>query len=252
MAKFALKGTRLFTGGVDLTTVNNKIDLKAEIEEKEATAFNPASTTVVWKEVLGGIASTTCSAAGQWEAGDETKVDDGTWAALGGVGALTVFPAGGAVAVGDICYLTKMLTGSYQVGGAIGDVAPWSFEAAGAWPLVRAACLNPPGTARTATGSVLGPQIGATSSAQALYITLHVLSVSGTSTPSLTVAITSDNNSGFSSPAAVGTFTAATAVGSQTMKVAGPITDDYVRAGWTISGTSPSFLFLVAAGIGPA
>jgi hypothetical protein len=252
MGKFVLKGSRLFAGGVDLTAVNNKIELKTEVDERETTAFNPSSTSEVWSEVLGGIASASCSAEGQWEAADATKVDDASWSALGGVGPLTVCPAGGAVAAGDLAYLTKMLTGSYQLGGSVGDVAPWTLELAGSYPLVRGSALHPPGTARTATGTGTAVQIGALSATQALYVTLHVLSVSGSSSPTITVKIQSDDNSGFSSATDRTTFTAATAVGGQTAKISGAVTDDYWRAQWTVTGTSPSFLLMVAAGIGPS
>lgn len=252
MAKFVLKGTRLFSGGADLTSVSNKVELSAETEDAEVTAFNPASSTVVWKEVLGGLSSCDASCEGQWEATDASKVDNEAWTSLGGVGAFTVFPIGGAVAAGDVGYLTKMLNGSYTLGGAVGDVAPWSLELTGSWPLVRGACINAPGTARTTTGTGTSLQIGALLSTQALYVTLHILSISGTSTPTLTVTVQSDTATGFPSSATQATFAAATAIGSQTVKIAGPITDDWWRVGYTISGSSPSFLFLATAGIGPA
>lgn len=250
MAKAVLKGVRLFAGGVDLTTVNNKISLESEVEPKDATAFNPNSNTIVWQELLAGIASTKASGEGQWEAGDASKVDDGSWSGLGGVGAWTVCPVGAAV--GDLAWPTKMLEGSYELLGSVGDVAPWKADWTGSWPLPRGQVLHPPGTARTTTGSGTARQLGALSATQALYVTLHVLSVSGTSTPTITVAIDSDDNSGMSSPTTRGTFAAATAIGGQTMKISGAVTDDWWRASWTISGTNPSFLFLVAAGIGPA
>jgi hypothetical protein len=103
-------------------------------------------------------------------------------------------------------------------------------------------------TARTATGTGTSVQLGAVSSTQRLYVALHVFSVSGT-TPSLTVAIQSDNATGFPSASTVTTLTAATAIGSQITRVAGPITDDWFRVSYTISGTDPSFLFAVTAGI---
>lgn len=249
MGKFVLKGVRVFSGGVDLTSNSSKVELKSEIEAKEVTAFNPNSTTEVWAEVLGGLASTTVDGEGQWEAGDPSKVDDGLWATRGGVGPLTVCPAGAAV--GDLAWVTRALNGSYALGGQVGDVAPWSATWSGSWPLARGQVLHPPGAARTVTGSGTARQLGALSDTQALYVTAHVLSASGT-TPSLTLTVESDDAAGMASPITQGTFAAASTVGGQAVKIPGPVVDGWWRVRWTVSGTGPSFLFVVAAGIGPA
>ncbi|MFI6270733.1 hypothetical protein [Micromonospora zamorensis] len=249
MAKFTLKGVRLFSGGVDLTSNTNKVELKAEIEEKDVTAFSVTSTTEVWNQVIGGLATTTADAEGQWEAGDASKVDDALWAARGGLGPLTICPAGATD--GALAWLTKSLSGSYALGGQVGDVAPWSASWAGSWPLSRGLVLHPPGTARTATGNGVVRQLGAVTSGRALYVTVHVLSAAGT-TPSLTVVVESDDNAGMSSAVTRATFTAATTAGGQSVQIVGPVTDDWWRVRWTITGSTPSFLFVAAAGIGPA
>lgn len=249
MAKFVLKAVRLFTGGADLTSNNNALEVSSEVEDKDVTTFQSDPTSPLWREVLGGLASTTATGSGQWEAGDASKVDDATWSALGGVGAWTACPSGANV--GDVAWVTTMLTGSYSLGDAVGEVAPWKADWNSSWPMARGQILHPPGTARTTTGTGTARQLGALSTSQALYVTLHVLSVSGT-TPSITVAIESDDSSGFASATTRATFTAATDRAGQTVKISGAVTDDWWRASWTISGTSPSFLFVVAAGIGPA
>jgi hypothetical protein len=82
-----------------------------------------------------------------------------------------------------------------------------------------------------------------------MYANLHVLSVSGTSTPTLTVSVASDNAVGFPSSAAQGAFAAATAVGGESIRIPGAILDDWWRVTWTITGTNPSFLFLVSMGV---
>lgn len=245
MGKFVLQNVRLFVAGADLTTVNNQLEIKAETEVKEATAFVP--TGDAWAEVLAGTRSVEASGEGQWEAGDLSKVDDAAFAALGVATPWTACPA--TAAVSSLAYLFNSLNGSHQIGGSVGDVAPWKVDGKGNSPLVRGVIAHPPGTARTASGTGTSIQLGAVSASQALYVGLHVHSVSGTSTPTLTARIESDNATGFPSAATVGTFTAATAIGGQWMRVAGPITDDWFRAAWTISGTSPSFLFTVSFGI---
>jgi hypothetical protein len=246
VSKFVLANVRLFTGGADLTTVNNKLELGAEVEEKESTAFVPSGS--VWKEVLGGIRSTSASAAGQWEAGDTGKVDDVSFADLGSITPWTACPA--TAAVGSLAWLTGFLRTNYVLGGAVGDVAPWSANGSGNWPLVRGLIGHDPGTAETANGNGTAQQItGGVPSGQSLYAALHVLSVAGTSTPTVTVKIQSDNAVGFPSSTDVLTFTAATARGGQLLRAAGPITDDWFRVSWTITGTTPSFLFVVSLGV---
>jgi len=248
VAKDILRNVRIFTGGADLTGQSNKLELSVEYEDKDVTNFGSVDSSLgVWKEVLAGNASGKVSMAGQWEAGDTSKVDDDTWAALGGIGAFTVCPVDGNV--GSLAYLGKLLRANYQFGGAEGDVNMWTVNGSTSGTVARGVSLHPPGTARTATGNGTAFQLGAVSATQHIYANLHVLSVSGTSTPTITVKLQSDDNSGFSSATDRLTFTTATARTDEYLSLAGAVTDDYWRVQWTITGSSPSFLFIVSAGI---
>jgi hypothetical protein len=245
VAKTVLTNVRCFAVGVDLTGNSNKIELSSEVEAKETTNYNSSG----YKEVVGGLASAEISGEGQWEAGDETKVDDASWAQLGGVGPWSI-SANNSAAVGDLAYFTQALRADYKLGDEVGEVAPWTSTAKSSWPLVRGQFAHPPGTARTASGTGTGLELGAVAAKKRLYASLHVLSVAGT-TPSITARVESDDNSGFTSATTRLTFTAATAVGGQILRSDGTaITDTWWRVAWTISGTSPSFLFAAALGIG--
>lgn len=243
MSKFILLNARLFAVGADLTGASNKIELTAEVEDKETTNYYSAG----YKEVLGGLGSAEVAAEGQWEAADSTKVDNASWTQLGGVGPWTACPDNAAV--GDLAYITQCLRSSYSLGGAIGDVAPWSGKGTSAWPLVRGQMAHPAGTARTTTGVGTAVQLGAVTAGKRLYAALHVLSVAGT-TPSITARIESDNAVGFPSATTQLTFTAANAAGGEALRTTGgAITDDWFRVAWTITGTTPSFLFATSFGI---
>lgn len=243
MSKFVLLNARLFAVGADLTGASNKIELTSEIEDKETTNYYSAG----YKEIIGGLGSAEVSAEGQWEAGDVTKVDNASWSQLGGVGPWTACPDNAAV--GDLAYITQCLTASYALGGSIGDVAPWSAKGSSAWPLVRGQIGHPAGTARTSTGTGTGVQLGAVAADKRLYAALHVLSVAGT-TPSITARIESDSDNTFASPTTQLTFTAATAAGGEALRTTGgAITDTWFRVAWTISGTTPSFMFATSFGI---
>lgn len=244
MSKVILTDTRLWVDGVDLTGASNKVEVNAEVEAKESTTYASQG----WKEFLGGLASSEWKAAGFWEAGDASLVDDSTWANLGGIDTVTTVPAGGGQ-VGDVAYFTQVLTASYTLLGDVGEIAPWQAALSGSWPLVRGLVAHPSGTARTATGTGTAQQLGAVAAGKSLYAAVHVLSVAGT-TPSLTARVESDDNGAFSSPTTRATFTAATAPGGQILRTDGTaIADDWWRIAWTITGTGPSFLFSSALGI---
>lgn len=243
MSFFTLTDVRLFAVGADLTGHSNKVELSAEFEEKDTTNYGSAG----WKEVLGGLGSAELSGEGQWEAGDPGLVDDASWSELGGVGPYTVGPDGAAV--GDLAYFMKALRADYKLGDAVGEVAPWTGAAKSAWPLIRGQVAHPPGSAQTATGTGTGLELGALAAEQRLYASLHVLSASGT-TPSITVTVESDADNTFGSATTRLTFDAATAEGGQILRTDGTaITDTWWRLAWTISGTTPSFMFVSALGI---
>ncbi|MEE1763699.1 hypothetical protein [Streptomyces sp. SP18BB07] len=239
-----LTNVRCFAVGVDLTGVSNKVEISAEVESKDRT--NYASNG--WKETIGGLASAEISGEGQWEAGDPSKVDDASWSQLGGVGPWSI-SANNAATVGSLAYLTNALRSDYKLGDAVGEVAPWTGTAKSAWPVARGQFAHPPGTARTATGTGTGLELGAVAAGKRLYASLHVLSVAGT-TPSITARVESSVDNTFAAPTTRLTFAAATAVGGQILRTDGTaITDTWWRMAWTISGTAPSFMFVDALGI---
>lgn len=243
MGKQILTDVRLFAVAADLSGHSNKVEVSAEFEDKDATNYRSQG----WKEVMAGLASAEITGEGQWEAGDPSLVDDASWAQLGGVGPWTVCP--GEASVGALAYFTRALRSEYKQGEAVGEIAPWSGMAKSSWPLVRGQIMHPPGTPRTATGTGTAVEAGAVAAGKRLYAALHVLSAAGT-TPSITVHVESDSASDFAAPTTQVTFAAATAPGGQALRTSGTaITDTWWRLGWTVTGTTPSFLFAAALGI---
>ncbi|MGJ5897967.1 hypothetical protein ACSCBZ_39375 [Streptomyces niveiscabiei] len=245
MSKTVLLNVRTFAAGADLTSASNKIELSAEVEDKDATNYASQG----WKEILGGLGSAELSGEGQWEAGDPSRVDDASWAHLGTVVPWSVSANNGA-AVGDVAYLLAALRSDYKLFDAVGEVAPWTGTGKSSSPLVRGQFAHPPGTARTATGTGTGLQLGAVPAGRRLHAALHVLSAAGT-TPSLTARVESAPDNTFAAPTTRLTFTPATASGGQILRTDGTaITDTWWRIAWTITGTTPSFLFVGTLGIG--
>ena len=244
MSKFTLQNVRLFAAGADLTTRNNRAEMSMEAESKDATAFTATGNT--WHEELAGIKTVTVDGAGQWEAGDLSMVDDSAFAMLGATAPLTLCPQ--TAVDGSLAYLTAFNRQAYTLGGAVGDVVPWSGHWVGNWGLARGQVLATP-TARTVTGtgSIITLPNAPLLASQYAVGTLHLMGL--TVGASVTLTIQSAATVGFASPTTRLTFNAQSAIGGQVFRIAGPITDLYWRASYTISGSSPSLLFMSAIGV---
>lgn len=248
MGAHVLKNVRLFVGGLDLTGTSNKLEIKKKVETKPVTtwgSYDPV-TGQVWEENIGGLASAEMSASGPDAFGvglTNEVLSDG----VGVVGAWSAMPL--SADVGAVAHLGYAIEGDVAALGALGDVAPW----AGSWktssPMPRGFVLHPPGTARTSTGTGTSVEYVQVAAGQKLYAVLHVLSIAGTSTPTLTAKIQADTATGFPSATDRITFAPATAVGGQWMSDATVSADTWYRVVWTISGSSPSFLFTCSLGV---
>lgn len=244
--KMVLLDARIFAGGADLSGSGNKIELSDEAEFKTTTNWRSGGA----REGQAGLAECQIQYGGQWEAGNASYPDDAAWAQRRTKEPWSVAPEGDSdLAPGNLMYLTRAITLQRSFWGGVGEVAEASAMAAGDRPLVRGLSAHASGVPRTATGTGTALELGAVTAGRYLYANLHVLSVSGTSTPTITVSVQSDDNSGFSSATTRGSFAAKTAVGGEQIRIAGPFTDTWWRLSWTISGSTPSFLFLASMGI---
>lgn len=231
---------RLYLAQYDLSGDLNVIALEATGELKDATRLTDAG-----HRRLAGLKQSQLEARGYWQAG-VGLVDEALFTKLG----LADVPLSVAVkdgVAGDNAYLFRAAIGIYEMGGQIGEVSPFRASAEGSAGEVLARGLVLHNATQTATGVGTAFNLGAIASGQTLYAALHVLTVvSGTT---LSARLESDDASGFLSPTTRLTFTAQTAAGSEWKTLAGPITDAWWRVGFTISGPSPSFAFIVTAGI---
>jgi hypothetical protein len=243
----------LFSQGTRLTCFTNAMTLDLSADAVEHTTYCSSGLRDFrqglksWSLQASGFADYAASTA------HSTAIPPGEEIAptnQGSVRALTVCPVSGTE--GTAAYL---FGGYYSemvpVGAAVGDMAPYSFSAMptmkGFGHRMGRGILEANRTV-TATGNTTGSEvIGAVASGSRLCATLHVFTLSGTS-PSITAKIQVDDNSGFSSATDAITFTAATTRGGEYKDTAGPITDTWLRAQWTISGTSPSIAFAIAVG----
>lgn len=250
MAHFALLDVDLYAGtsstALDLSCFANSISVTTDVSMVMATTLCSGG----WEEPIAGLRSTTWTASGPTDmatatASQTSAVDEVLAVGLGGDYVLAAVPMGGTV--GNVAYFTRGTLSSRTVlDGAVGDLATHSVSFAGNQPMVRGV-LDTVSTI-TSSGNSTGSLLGAVSATQRVWAACHFLTAGGT-TPSITVKIQSDDNSGFTSPTDRITFSAQTSKGAQFSSATGAISDTYWRALWTVSGTSPSFQTRVVIGI---
>lgn len=237
---------RYFAGPADLTAQTNKVELEWSAEDKDTTNYGSNGK----KERIAGIEDVMINAEGQYEAGDPGYADDSWWDARRVVEAHTIGPH--TAAVGAAAYLTEAVRLNGKLFGTVGDVAAFVLGASGDAGLGVGMFAQSPGSPVTADGAGTAFQLGAVPAGKRLMASLHVLSVSGT-TPTLDVIIESDTVEAFSgSPETRLTFTQETEPGSGQVLVSavGAHADTWYRASFDVGGTNPSFLCVVAVGIG--
>ena len=242
MAIFALTDGRCYIGGYDLSDHIVGMNLNLTSEELDTTTINSGG----YRSRAGGLKDAQFTANGYFEAG-ANKPDALLGASTGSEHIVTVMADSGA---GNTSYFFKARQFEYTLLGAVGELTPFNISASqSADQPVKATQMNDDSATITANGNTTGRQLGAVTSAQKVYASLHVWSVAGSSTPTLTAKIQSDDNSSFTSATDRITMTSATTITSEYKTASGAITDDYWRVNWTLSGTSPVFKAIVSIGI---
>jgi hypothetical protein len=238
-----LKNCGIFSDGYDFSGDHNEInlDLSKEILDKttfSATRKSKEKTLGLAEAKANGMGFVNLAAAGS----DKIFFDQ-----LSLVQKLTsIMPK--TQSAGDIVYFMQALRSTYKPGMKVGQLMSFSYDLESYGDIVNGTVLL--NSTVSSSGNGTAYNLGQVSASQKLYAGIHVLSVSGTGTPTITGKIQSDNLEGFGSPTDRITFAAKTAIGSEwATPVSGAITDGWWRFNYTISGTNPSFLVLVVMGI---
>lgn len=239
MAKQILTNCGIYLDKYEISSDFNSAVIDADTDIQDVTSFGDDT-----RQYLPGFKGVRIACSGFYnptgnDAAIEARKDQSS----------SVFSIAASNAAGGVGFMSRSIIANYRPFVAtIGQAGTFEFQAQSTTPPFIRGVLLDRRTALTATGTGTGSEAGAILAAQVGYAALHVFSASGT-TPSLTVKIQSDDNSGFTSATDRITFTAATEAGAQWGSVNGAVTDTYWRAVWTISGTSPSFGFAVFFGI---
>jgi len=242
MPKQVLTNARLWIGAHNFSGDANALVLDYLAELKDDTALLDVA-----RSRLPGLRACALQAEGYINSG-VGEIDAPLFDSIGLSDVpVTVCPIAGA-AEGDRAFTMLAAGADYQQQAPVGELYRFSAGAqCRGVPLIRGQLLH--NNTRTASGNGTGQQLGALAAGQKLFASLHVLTVSGGS-PSLTVAVQSATSQGGSYTSRI-TFGAKTAPGYEWGSVTGAISGDpaWWRANWTISGSTPSFVFVVAAGL---
>ncbi|AVX21595.1 hypothetical protein SAMN02745885_01656 [Carboxydocella sporoproducens DSM 16521] len=226
---------KVYCNGYDLTPCLTSVSVSGELEAVEATTLGSTA-----KSYVPGLQDATISAEGIHSPA-VGEIEYVVQAALGAGNESTwcYYPQGdalGARGYGLAAYFT-----SYEVESPVDDVVSVTAEAQSSKGLDNIVSLHQLAT-RTSTGS--GGQVdnsAASSNGGVAY--LQVTAVSGVS-PSATIKI--QHSADGITWADLATFAVVTASNNAQRVVVTGTVNRYLRATWTISGTSPSFTFNVA------
>lgn len=241
MAATALKNCKLWMSGYDLSGESNALSYDETYDELEVPAFGYGA-----KRRIAGLPKVTLTHEG-WAWSDGSTGPDDVLTSLRGVfnTPATIAPLTGAA--GEAAYFSTVTLLKLGHGGATGDPYSFQVEAGGSqYPLVRGTIMEY--SAKTATGDGTVRELGEVVSGTSLYASLHILAVSGTN-PTLDLLLKSAVTNWATVTTRV-TFAQAVAKGAQfATPVAGPITDTFWRASYTIGGTdTPSFTIALVVG----
>lgn len=242
MSTLVLTNCRLWLGGYEISGITNSIGIDYGAEMKDDTVFGTAGT----RSNKPGLQGVKVAGHGFWSTDHDSYLSSRIGAAREVV---TLTPEGQTV--GDRAFFVRGVNGAYNpLTGEIGELVGFDIDLQSAnTPLVRGAVAAL--GSKTVTGSGSGIQLGAVITGKKIYAALHVKAPIAGVTPTLNVIIESDDNSLFTSPTTRLTFTqVTTVVGAQWQELAGPITDTWWRAKWTIAGTGgPTYPLFVSFGI---
>lgn len=218
-------------------------DHSAELNTCNFTVGNAELGDATFGDVLAaehpGILMPRLGVAGRWSAGSgapdpinfSRMADKSAWP-------VTLCPPNAPAATpgtdGNLSYDLVGAQFSYQTWGRHGELLPFRLSTlARSGGTVSRGTVMLPKASVVATTTGTARQLGALSSTQQMVAVFHMFSVTG---GSWVLTVESDNGVGFGTPAVQATFTAATGVTRQVVKIAGPVTDDWWRVVLTKTG----------------
>jgi hypothetical protein len=236
VAATILNDAVIYANEYDLTSSSNKITLNASVDEQDATVFGNNG----YKTIIGGLRNVEADIDGWWD-----NLNDASIFTNFGIfdQPVTIGPAS---TEGSRAYMFQAARTKYEWFGAVGDVNPFNFHAAGSNTvgLVRGMILKARGNV-SATGVAGTPQqVGAGGAGKWLYGIIHAFTAGTT----ITVQVQSSATVG-GSYVTRGTFPAITTAGGTwlTRVDASAITDSWWRI--NVSAITGTFNLVGSVGV---
>ena len=241
MAAFVIKDGQVYYNEFDISGLLNSVTINYSGDVPEANVLSGDGT----KRRVSGLIDVSISCPGYLDASAADKV---IYDRIGNVIAGNMSIAPQSPAEGSRAYFLKVNQGTYNILGAVGDVAPFTLDASSNSPLIRGV-VGAVGS-KDASDAGLALEIGEIPDGYKMYAMLHVVEVTGTR-PTLSVVVTSDDAKAFGNPS-IQTALTMKATGTPTHQLVsldGPKTDTFWRVNWIVKAASTYKIF-VALGIG--
>jgi hypothetical protein len=242
MAVLAVTDAKIYIGGYNFSGYANEIGLSVVPDLLNSTTFGTGT-----KKNTPGLNDMSGQIKGFLDYADidvlvpGVSLDSITFGRIGASAAVfSCAPEGNAE--GDVAYGMPAVTGKITpLGGSVGQLLPWEFDVKANGVRLFRGFVAAVGS-KTANGNTtVGFNLGAVGALQRLYANLHVVSAAGT-TPTLNVIVESDDNSGFTTPTTRLTFAqVTTTVSAEHKSLLGPITDNWYRMKWTLTGAGATY-----------
>lgn len=242
MGTQALINAYAYVDGLDFTGVAEDLRLACQAEQRQQTNFRSGG----WHELKNTLKTSAFDTGSFWSSDSATDLDAVSFAGLGV--ANRVITIGIDETEDQYAFMMRGMQPSYSwLEGAIGDLAKAKVHAVGsdgATGVVRGKLAKEYGTVSATGAAGTALNLGAVSSTQKLYSTLHIFGTPGTT---ITGVIESDDASNFPSATTRITFGPLTVAGGNwATPVLGAITDTW----WRLRITAITGTFTIAAAIG--
>ncbi len=237
------KQTKILVNQYDLSRWFKSMKPNFGVDEKEGTNFASGGS----KEFKAGLISATLSGEGFYErtaGGTDIESDGILHAALQNALNRVVTIGNDGLALGQGVYMFPMDESKYEIGTQVGELSLVTAEFQAVGKPDRGISLAPLAAASAGGNSASYDQT-TVSSVNGAAGHIHCTAISGTGA-TLTGKV--QHSTDGSTWVDLITFTALTAIGAQRVEIATgtPSINRYVRALWTLTGTTPSATFAIS------
>ena len=240
MVAYVIVDAQMYYNEFNISGLMNKVELQYNADTPEATALAGDGT----RRRISGLIDVAVNSSGYV---DQSAKDTAIYERIGHTQAADLSIAAQSNVEGSRAFFLRVNQSTYNILGAIGEVAPFSLDAMANRRLVRGIVGAVGVKDSDGVSSVF--DLGSVAADGEIAASLHVMGVEGTN-PTMDVEIKSSSSVNFTSPTNRLAFTEVTdAATHELMATNGPITDQYWRVDWDLSGVNPEYDMFLALGV---